>query len=157
MYKFLVLQVTIYGSDFSLPQTGSLAKKSIFPARPCRYWAGGSKARTYLFTDSLICFCKSRTRVPVCRCHQRCVVQCTVYMFSLFSLFFTFLLFFPFFAFFRLIFVSLRFFLLIFAYFSFVFASNFWCFTSKWIMWNQAFFSLPSETKCFRSESEGAP
>jgi hypothetical protein len=45
-----VLQVTIYGSDFSLPQTVSLAKKSIFPARPCLYLAGGSKARTYLFT-----------------------------------------------------------------------------------------------------------
>jgi hypothetical protein len=87
MYKFLVLQVTIYGSDFSLPQTGSLARKRIFPARLCLYWAGGSKARTYLFTDSLISFCKSRTRAPVCRCHQRCVVQCTVYILSLFSLF----------------------------------------------------------------------
>jgi hypothetical protein len=43
MYKFLVLQVTIYGSDFSLPQTGSLAKKSIFPARPCLYLAGGTR------------------------------------------------------------------------------------------------------------------
>ncbi len=49
--------------------------------------------------------------------------------------------------FFRLIFVSLRFFHLIFAYFTFVFASDFWRFASKWIMWNQAFFSLPSETK----------
>ena len=35
----------------------------------------------------------------------------------------------------------------IFAYFTFVFASHIWCFASKWIMWNQAFFSLPSETK----------
>ncbi len=64
-------------------------------------------------------------------------------IFSLFSLFFTFF----FFAFFRLIFVSLRVFRLIFAYFTFVFASDFWCLASKWIMWNQAFFSLPSETK----------
>ncbi len=61
------------------------------------------------------------------------------------SLFFRF--FSLFFAFFRLIFVSLRFFRLIFAYFTLVFASDFWCFTSKRIMWNQAFFSLPSETK----------
>jgi hypothetical protein len=45
--------------------------------------------------------------------------------FSLFSLFFVF------FAFFRLIFVSLQIFRLIFAYFTFVFASDFWCFTSK--------------------------
>jgi hypothetical protein len=64
--------------------------------------------------------------------------------FRFFSLFFDFSLFF---TFFRLIFVSLRFFHLIFAYFTFVFASDFWCFTSKWIMWNQAFFSLPSEAK----------
>ncbi len=48
---------------------------------------------------------------------------------------------------FRLMFVSLWFFHLIFAYFTFVFASDFWRFASKWIMWNQAFFSLPSETK----------
>ncbi len=61
--------------------------------------------------------------------------------FSLFSLFFRF------FSLFCLIFVLLRFFHLIFAYFTFVFASEFWCFASKWIMWNQAFFSLPSETK----------
>ncbi len=67
---------------------------------------------------------------------------------SLFFVFFTFFHFFlAFFTFFRLIFVSLRFFHLIFAYFNFVFASDFWCFASKWIMWNQAFFSLPSETK----------
>ncbi len=59
-------------------------------------------------------------------------------IFSLFS---------PFFRFFSLFFVSLRFFHLIFAYFTFVFASDFWCFASKWIMWNQAFFSLPSEAK----------
>ena len=52
-----------------------------------------------------------------------------------------------FFAFFHLIFVSLQFFRLFFAYFTFIFASDFWCFTSKWIMWNQAFFSLRSETK----------
>jgi hypothetical protein len=48
--------------------------------------------------------------------------------FSFFSLFSLFLLFF---AFFRLIFVSLRFFCLILAYFTFVFASVFWCFASK--------------------------
>ena len=36
-------------------------------------------------------------------------------------------------------------FCLIFAYFTFVFALDFWCFASKWIMWNQAYFSLPSE------------
>ncbi len=90
-------------------------------------------------------------------------------IFSLFSLFFTFFsLFFAFFhiffTFFRLIFVSLRFFHLIFAYFTLIFASDFWCFASKWIMWNQAFFSLRSETKFrfnfkfrVRSESEDAP
>ncbi len=54
------------------------------------------------------------------------------------SLFFRFFCFFSlfslFFAFFRLIFVSLRFFRWIFAYFTFVFASDFWCFASKWIM-----------------------
>ncbi len=55
--------------------------------------------------------------------------------------------FFAFFTCFPIIFVSLRFFHLIFAYFTFVFASDFWRFASKWIMWNQAFFSLPSETK----------
>ncbi len=66
---------------------------------------------------------------------------------SIFSFFSLFSLFFAFFRFFCLIFVSLRFFRLIFAYFTFVFASDFWCFASKWIMWNQAFFSLPSETK----------
>ena len=67
---------------------------------------------------------------------------------SLFFRFFTFFFaFFPFFTFFRLIFVSLQFFHLIFAYFTFVFASDFWCFASKWIMWNQAFFSLRSEMK----------
>ncbi len=65
------------------------------------------------------------------------------------SIFFAF---FTFFAFFRLIFVSLRFFRLIFAYFTFVFASDFWCFASKWIMWNQAFFSLPSETTPLQSQ-----
>jgi hypothetical protein len=64
MYKFLVLQVTIYGSDFSLPQTGSLAKKSIFPARPCLYWAGGNKARTCLFTDTVVSYA-SANRGPV--------------------------------------------------------------------------------------------
>ncbi len=70
------------------------------------------------------------------------------YFFSLFSLFSLFFAFFHFFwAFFRLIFVSLRFFRLIFAYVTFILASDFWGFTSKWIMWNQAFFSLPSETK----------
>ncbi len=62
--------------------------------------------------------------------------------FRYFSLFFRL-----FFTFFRLIFVSLWFFHLIFAYFTFVFAPDFWCFASKWIMWNKAFFSLPSETK----------
>ncbi len=83
-------------------------------------------------------------------------------LFSLFSLFFAFFRFFRFFSLFSLFslffaffrfefFASLwfrfRFFRLIFAYFTFVFASDFWYFTSKWIMWNQAFFSLPSETK----------
>ena len=65
--------------------------------------------------------------------------------FRFFSLFFAFFHFFS--LFFCIIFVSLRFFRIIFAYFTFIFASDFWCFTSKWIMWNQAFFSLPSETK----------
>ncbi len=51
------------------------------------------------------------------------------------------------FRFFSLNFRSLRFFRLIFAYFTFVFASDFWCFASKWIVWNQTFFSLPSKTK----------
>ncbi len=65
-----------------------------------------------------------------------------------FTFFYVFFRFFSlFFAFFRLLFISLRFFRLIFAYFTFVFASGFWCFASKWIMWNQAFFSLPSGTK----------
>ncbi len=75
--------------------------------------------------------------------------------FSLFSLFF---------ALFRLIFVSLRLFRLLFAYLSFVFASDFWCFASKWIMWNQAFFCFQAKRNFhfnfkfrFRSESEGAP
>ncbi len=67
-----------------------------------------------------------------------------VLFFAFFRFFSLFSLFFPFFCW---IFVSLRFFHLIFAYFTFVFASDFWCFASKWIMWNQAFFSLPSETK----------
>ncbi len=69
--------------------------------------------------------------------------------FCFFALFFHFFsLFLLFFTFFRLIFVSkLGFFHLIFAYFTFVFASDFWCFATKWIMWNQAFFSLRSETK----------
>jgi hypothetical protein len=65
--------------------------------------------------------------------------------FRFFSLFFAFSRFI--FTFFHLIFISLRFFHLIFAYFTFVFASDFWCFASKWIKWNQAFFSLPSEAK----------
>ncbi len=64
--------------------------------------------------------------------------------FRFFSLFFAF---FAFFHYFRFFFVSLRFLHLIFAYFTFVFASDFWCFALKWIMWNQAFFSLPSEAK----------
>jgi hypothetical protein len=34
-----------------------------------------------------------------------------------------------------------------FAYFTFVFASDFCCFASMWIKWNHAFFSLLSETK----------
>ncbi len=69
-------------------------------------------------------------------------------IFSFFFAFFTVFRFFPlFFTVFRLIFASLWFFHLIFAYFTFVFASDFWCFASKWIMWNQAFFSLRSETK----------
>jgi hypothetical protein len=54
-----------------------------------------------------------------------------VYFFAFFT-FFRFFRFFPLFSlFFRLIFVSLRFFRLIFAYFTFVFASDFWCFASK--------------------------
>ncbi len=61
-------------------------------------------------------------------------------IFSPFLLFFTFSTFFRFFHFFCLIFVSLRFFCLSFAYFTLIFASDFWCFASKWIMWNQAFF-----------------
>ncbi len=59
-----------------------------------------------------------------------------------------------FYQFFRLIFVSLRFFRLTFPYFTFVFASDFWCFASKWIMSNHAFFASKFR---FRSESEGAP
>ncbi len=86
-------------------------------------------------------------------------------LFSLFSLFFAFFRFFSlFFTFFRLIFVSLRFFHLIFAYSTFVFASDFWCFASKWIMWNQAFFRFQAKRNFrfnfkfrFWSESEGAP
>jgi len=35
-----------------------------------------------------------------------------------------------------------------FAYFTFVFASDFCCFASMWNKRNHAFFSLPSETKC---------
>ncbi len=70
---------------------------------------------------------------------------------SLFFRFFRFFkIFFRFFSFFSLFSLNFRFasiFHLIFAYFTFVFASDFWCFTSKWIMWNQAFFSLRSETK----------
>ncbi len=67
---------------------------------------------------------------------------------SIFSLFFTFFRFFSlFFCFFSLHFRFTSIFRLVFAYFTFVFASDFWCFTSKWIMWNQVFFSLPSETK----------
>ncbi len=69
-----------------------------------------------------------------------------------------------FYWFFRLIFVSLQFFRLIFAYFNFVFASDFWCFAPKWIMWNQAFFRFQAKRNIcfnfkfrFRSESEGAP
>ncbi len=65
--------------------------------------------------------------------------------FRFFSLFFAFFAIFSLFL--RLIFVSLRFVHIIFAYFTFVFASDFWCFASKWIVWNQVFFSLPSETK----------
>ncbi len=74
---------------------------------------------------------------------------------SLFFTFFAFLAFFTFFAYFR--FASI--FHLIFAYFTFIFASDFWCFASKWIMWNQAFFPLPSLNFKFRfrSKSEGSP
>ncbi len=75
------------------------------------------------------------------RCNNFCfdAKQCEAKFKSIFPFFF-----FAFFAFFRLIFVLLRFFCLIFAYFTFVFASDFWCFASKWIMWNQVFFLLPS-------------
>jgi hypothetical protein len=51
--------------------------------------------------------------------------------FSFFSFFHFFLLIFAFLNFFCLIFVSLRFFHLFLAYFTFVFASEFWCFASK--------------------------
>ncbi len=60
-----------------------------------------------------------------------------------------------FYRFFRLIFVSLRLFRLILAYFTFVFTSEFWCFASKWNMWNQAFFRFNFKFR-FWSESEGA-
>ncbi len=71
-----------------------------------------------------------------------------VYFFFALFAFFPFFAFCRFFRFFsRFFFVSLRFFHLIFSYFTFVFASDFWCFASKWIMWNQDFFSLPSEAK----------
>ncbi len=85
---------------------------------------------------------------PLCVTRIRHIYLWTQYsliIFRFFSLFFAFFRFF--FALFCLIFISLRFFRLIFAYFTFIFASDLWCFASKWIMWNQAFFSLPSETK----------
>jgi hypothetical protein len=54
------------------------------------------------------------------------------YFFSLFFRFFAFFAFFAFFfAFFHLIIVTLRFFCLIFAYFTFIFASDFWCVALK--------------------------
>ncbi len=52
-----------------------------------------------------------------------------------------------FFRFFSLNFRFALIFSLNFAYFTFNYASDFWCFASKWITWNQAFFSLPSKTK----------
>ncbi len=61
-----------------------------------------------------------------------------------------------FFRFFRLIFISLRFFCLIFAYFTFVFASDFWCFASEWIMWNQVFFAS-KRNEIFASISDFVP
>ncbi len=61
-----------------------------------------------------------------------------------------------FYRFFRLIFVSLRLFRLIFAYFTFVFASDFWCSASKWIMWNQAFFLASKRNEIFASISNFA-
>jgi hypothetical protein len=85
-----------------------------------------------------------------------------VYFFALFA-------FFTFFRFFSLFFAFFRFFRFasifsLFAYFTFVFTSDFWCFASKWIMWNQAFFHFQVKRNFrfnfkfrFRSESEGAP
>ncbi len=79
------------------------------------------------------------------------------YIFLLFSLFFHFFPFFPFFLFFSFHFDF-------FAYFTFVLPSDFWCFASKWIIWNQAFFRFQAKRNFrfsfkfrFRSESEGAP
>ncbi len=51
--------------------------------------------------------------------------------------------------------ISSRFFRLIFTYFTFVFASDFWCFASKWIMWNLAFFAS-KRNKIFSSISNFA-
>jgi hypothetical protein len=69
---------------------------------------------------------------------------------SIFSFFLLFSLFFAFFHFFHFFSLNFRFasiFSKIFAYFTFVFASDFCCFASKWITWNQAFFLLPIDTK----------
>ncbi len=60
---------------------------------------------------------------------------------SLFFRFFAFFHFFRFFCFYSLNFRFASIFHLILAYFTFVFASDFWCFASKWILWNQAFFA----------------
>ncbi len=64
----------------------------------------------------------------------------------------------------KTIFVSLQFFRLIFACFTFVFSTDFWCFAAKWIMWNKAFFRFQAKQNFrfnfkfrFQSESEGAP
>ncbi len=95
-------------------------------------------ALNFLLRFDLVIFASKRNKAK----RNSSIFFCFFCFFSLFFAFFRFC-----FALFPLIFVSLRFFHLIFAYFTFVFASDFWCFTSKWIMWNQAFFSLPSETK----------
>ncbi len=87
---------------------------------------------------------------------------------SIFLFFSLFLLFLAFFSLFLLFLLTFRFasilIRLIFAYFTFVFASDFLCFALKWIVWNQAFFQFQAEWNfrfnfsfCFWSESESAP
>ncbi len=85
------------------------------------------------------------------------------WFFHFFLLFFAIFAFFTFFHFFSLNFRFASIFSLNFAYFTFVFASDFWCFALKWIMWNQAFFGFQPKRNFrfnfkfrFRSKSEGA-